>query len=112
MKRTTLAIKEDFMPLVAEAPRPRVAKEKRVSVPDEHGTKVVKSVTIHRNAQELYEFWRRFENLPLFMRNLVSVSQTSDTDSHWIARSPTGKKVTWDATIINEHPGELIAWRT
>ena len=46
------------------------------------------------------------------MKHLVSVTETSPTESHWVARSPAGKTVEWDATVINEHPNELIAWRT
>jgi uncharacterized membrane protein len=85
---------------------------RRVAVPDNRGVKVVRSCTINRTKEELFQFWRRFENLPLFMKNLVSVTSTSERESHWIVQSPSGKNVEWDAVIINEHPNELIAWRT
>jgi uncharacterized membrane protein len=45
------------------------------------------------------------------MKHLVSVTQTSATDSHWVAQIGK-KKAEWDAVVFNEHPNELIAWRT
>jgi uncharacterized membrane protein len=76
------------------------------------GHKVVGSVVINRPVHELYRFWRQLENLPQVMRNLESVTQISEVESHWVAKSPMGKKIEWSALIFNEHPNELIAWRS
>lgn len=76
------------------------------------GVKVQKSVTIMKPASELFAFWRKVENLPSFMRHLQSVQQLDDKKSHWVARAPAGSTVEWDAEIINEREGELIAWRS
>jgi uncharacterized membrane protein len=83
-----------------------------VSVPAGSGIKVEKSVTINRSPQELYSFWRRFENLPRFMNHLESVTTTTQGRSHWVAKAPAGTTVEWDAEIYNEKEGELIAWRS
>jgi uncharacterized membrane protein len=83
-----------------------------VSVPAERGTKVEKSVTINRPAEELFRFWRNFENLPRFMNHLESVRVTEGGRSHWVAKAPAGTSVEWDAEIYNEKENELIAWRT
>ena len=83
-----------------------------VSVPAERGTKLEKSVTINRPAEELYRFWRNFENLPRFMNHLESVHVTGENRSHWVAKAPAGTSVEWDAEIYNEKEGEMIAWRT
>jgi len=32
--------------------------------------------------------------------------------SHWIAAGPAGRSVEWDAEIVDEREGELIAWRS
>lgn len=83
----------------------------RISVPENRGVKIVKSCTISRSAEELFRFWRRFENLPQIMEHLVSVEQVTDKESRWVAT--TGKKkFEWTSLVINEHPNELIAWRT
>jgi len=86
--------------------------QENVSVPAERGIKVEESVTINRPAEELYRFWRDFENLPRFMNHLEAVHQTAGNRSHWVAKGPAGTKVEWDAEIYNEKEGELIAWRT
>jgi uncharacterized membrane protein len=82
------------------------------SVQHHQGTKVVRSVTIQKSPEELYRFWRNFENLPRFMQNLQSVTVTDLTHSHWVASAPAGRTVAWDAQIINDKENELIAWRS
>lgn len=76
------------------------------------GIKVEKTVAIMKDRQELYDFWRSLDNLPRFMRHLQSVTVTDANYSHWVAAAPLGKTVEWDAEVINEIPGELIAWRS
>ncbi len=83
-----------------------------VSVPAGRGIKLEKSVTINRSPEELYRFWRNFENLPRFMNHLESVTETGGGRSHWTAKAPAGSTVEWDAEIYNEKEGEMIAWRT
>jgi uncharacterized membrane protein len=70
------------------------------------------SIAIDKLPEELYAFWRRFSNLPLFMRNLESVTELDGTRSHWVAKGPAGARVEWDAEIYNEKANELIAWRS
>lgn len=84
----------------------------QVSVPYGKGVRVEHSVTINAAPEELYRFWRNFENLPHFMHNLESVEVIDDKRSHWVARGPAGSSVDWDAEIINEIPNELIGWRS
>ena len=70
------------------------------------------TTTIRQPTSEVYAFWRDLENLPTFMAHLEQVRATGDRTSHWIAGAPFGKNVTWDAEIIDEVPGEKIAWRS
>jgi uncharacterized membrane protein len=69
-----------------------------------------RSVVINRSPEELYRFWRDFHNLPRFMFHLESVHVTGDKRSHWIAKAPAGRRVEWDAEIVEERPNEVIAW--
>jgi uncharacterized membrane protein len=84
----------------------------RISVPKNRGIKVEKTFFVHRPAEELFRTWRNFENLPHFMKHLESVRALDAKRSHWIARGPAGRKVRWDAEVINEHENEMIAWRS
>lgn len=78
------------------------------------GIHVVESYLINKPADELYDFWRSFDNLPRFMTHLESVRAMGEKQSHWVAKAPAiaGGKVEWDAEIINDEPGKLIAWRS
>ena len=74
--------------------------------------KVERAVTIAADRQTLFRFWRDFANLPRFMEHLVSVRVDSPTRSRWVAKGPAGTTVEWDAEIINEIDGSLIAWKS
>jgi uncharacterized membrane protein len=76
------------------------------------GIKIEHSVAVHRSRDELYRFWRNFENLPRFMDHLESVTIIDESRSHWVVKGPAGTRIEWDAEIHNELPNELIAWRT
>ncbi|HEV2705838.1 MAG TPA: SRPBCC family protein [Pyrinomonadaceae bacterium] len=76
------------------------------------GTTVRKSLIINRSPEELYSYWRNFENLPRFMHHLESVRVTGEGRSHWVAKAPAGSSVEWDAEIVEDRPNELISWRS
>lgn len=78
----------------------------------ERGVHVEESVTIQKEPAELYKFWRQLDNLPRFMAYLKSVTVHDDKHSHWVAKSPVGINVQWDAEVINDEPASLIAWRS
>lgn len=83
-----------------------------VSVPYGRGIRVEKSITINASPEELYRFWRNFENLPRFMSHLQSVKVIDDKRSRWVAKGPVGADAEWEAEILNEIPNELIGWRS
>ena len=84
----------------------------QVSVPYGKGVRVEKSVTVNATPEQVYGFWRNFENLPRFMHNLESVEVHDAKRSRWVAKGPAGTSVDWEAEIINEIPNELIGWRS
>jgi len=66
---------------------------------------------INRPRQEVYAFWRQFENLPRFMNHLKEVNQIDDTLSTWQAYVPGGLgTVSWQAEILEDQPGEYLSW--
>jgi uncharacterized membrane protein len=72
--------------------------------------RVEKTVTINKSAEELYNYWHNFENLPNFMKHVKSVQVLDMRRSHWVANAPLGQTIEWDADIINDQPNQLIAW--
>jgi len=101
---------ETFATQPATGTRPQPS---RITVHDNRGVKVVRSVTIRRPAADLYQFWRSLENLSSIIKHPVSITRLSDSESHWRVSAP-GKDhfVEWDAAIINDEPDQLIAWRS
>lgn len=91
----------------AEPPVSRI-----VAVRAMHGVKIEESVTINRRPEELYRYWRRFENLPRIMRHLVEVKNLGGGRSRWVAKAPMGMTVEWEAVIHSERPDEMISWRS
>ena len=87
-------------------------KGRAASVRHGEGIKVEKSVTINKSPEELYRFWRRFENLPRFMNHLESVASLGGNRYRWVAKAPAGTTVEWEAEIYNEKENEMIAWRS
>jgi uncharacterized membrane protein len=71
-----------------------------------------RSITVNKPVEEVYAFWRNFENFPRFMRHLESVTLTGDRRSHWTAVAPAGRKVEWDAEMLEDRENEFISWRS
>lgn len=71
------------------------------------------SVYVEKPRQEVYDFWRNLENLPLFMTHLKSVRNLSEDRSAWEANLPGNVgSVSWEAEIVNEDPGKVIGWKS
>ncbi|RWY50388.1 SRPBCC family protein [Mucilaginibacter gilvus] len=69
------------------------------------------SYFINKPRQEVYNFWRKLDNLPLFMKHLKSVELIDDKRSHWVLKLPLGvPAVSWDAEIVHDDPGYMIGW--
>jgi uncharacterized membrane protein len=84
----------------------------RDGVPGNDGLRIEHAVDIRCPARELYQFWRRLEQLPRILRHVEAVEPTDEWHSHWVARGPLGPPLEWDAEIINERENELIAWQS
>jgi uncharacterized membrane protein len=84
---------------------PRAVARKRI-------IEVRKTITVNREPEEVYAFWRDFENLARFMTHLESVEITGQGRSHWKAKAPAGRTVEWDAIIVDDQPNQRIAWET
>jgi uncharacterized membrane protein len=58
-----------------------------------------------------YNAWTKFEEFPKFLDEVESLTQTSDTQTHWKVKvGPVEKE--FDATIIEQHPDERVAWNS
>ena len=73
---------------------------------------ITKSVTINRPRDEVYECWRELDNLPRFIPALQELTLMPGGRSHWVVKGPAPEAIEWDAEIVVDRPGEMLAWRT
>jgi len=74
---------------------------------------VREAFTVNRPRNEVYDYWRQLEHLPLFMKHIEEVRMESDCLSHWKMRAPGGvAHVEWKAAIMEDQPGALLSWQS
>jgi uncharacterized membrane protein len=88
------------------------AERQGLAVAKERALSLTKVVTVGRGPEEVYQFWRNFQNLPSFMSILQSVEVLSDRRARWKVEGPKGKSLEWEVEITDDRPGERIAWRS
>ena len=76
------------------------------------GIHVRESVIIRRPVQDVYGFWREFDNLARFLRHVERVDDLGGGRTHWVVRGPGQARFEWDAEIISDDPNELISWKS
>jgi uncharacterized membrane protein len=71
------------------------------------------TMVVNKPKQEVYSFWRKLENLPLFMKHLKTVKEQDNKRSHWEAMMPGNLGVVkWEAEIVEEEENRKIAWQS
>jgi uncharacterized membrane protein len=67
---------------------------------------------VNASADQCYAWWRGLTNLPQILPDVESVqAQAGSTElTHWKVSGPLGKTVEWDAKIVEDVPGQKIAW--
>ena len=84
----------------------------RVALSGDRGIHIREAIRLEVPLEVVYVFWRRLENLPLFMSHIQDVRDLGGGRSHWVAEGPADIPVEWDAEIINEVPNKVIGWRS
>lgn len=70
------------------------------------------ATTVNRQRQEAWDAWRDLSRLPEHFAHLEEVQVTGERSSHWVATAPFGRRVEWDAEVVEERAPELLAWRS
>jgi uncharacterized membrane protein len=73
-------------------------------------TTVEAHVDVDLPISTVYNQWTQFEEFPMFMEGIESVTQLDDTHLHWVAEI-AGVRREWDAEITEQEPDMRIAWR-
>ena len=77
----------------------------------ENGIRVNKAINIFAPIDEVYQFWRNFENFPLFMNHVKQITTRGDV-SDWKVAGPVGSTVDFESRVIQDSPNDTIAWET
>lgn len=71
-----------------------------------------KSILVKGDVNHIYDIWANFENFPLFMKTVKSVTKTGDKTSHWVVEGPAGMLLDWNAEMTRQEPNKRIAWNS
>lgn len=71
------------------------------------------SMIVNRPRDQVYAFWRRLENLPLFMKHLKKVEILDEHHSEWTAALAGDiGMLSWTSEIVKDDPGDTLSWRS
>ena len=71
----------------------------------------IETIDVNVPVSIAYNQWTQFEEFPKFLDEVESLTQTSDTQTHWKVKvGPVEKE--FDATITEQHPDERVAWNS
>ena len=101
----------DDAEIISDAP-PHVLRGDAAKEVQGDDTFVGRTVTIGKPRQELYEVWKDFTRFPNFMDNVTRVERLDGERSRWSIKGPGGKKVELVTRIVEDVPGQKIAWES
>jgi uncharacterized membrane protein len=70
------------------------------------------SVGIDCPVEEVFKYYRDFENLPSFLGDVMAVEQIGPATSRWTIEGPLGIRTKWTTRVTEERPNELIRYET
>ena len=82
-----------------------------LGVGGENLIKVKKAINIDVPIDEVYQFWRNFENFKLFMDHVKEITVQDDI-STWQVAGPAGSTVEFKSHITRDIPNESISWES
>ena len=97
--------------LISDAP-PHVLRGKAREQVEDDQELVGRTVTIGRPRQEIYDAWRDFTQFPTFMDNVEEVQDLGGGRSRWRIKGPAGKDVKLVTKLVEDNPGERLAWES
>jgi len=75
-------------------------------------TAITTRIIIRRPRNQVYAYWRNFNNLSHFMKHIERIEMLSDNRSRWVVKAPAGQTVEWTAHVMEDVPDRRIAWET
>ena len=72
---------------------------------------VIETIDVDVPVRVAYNQWTQFEEFPHFMSYVESITQKSETLTHWKVKI-AGAEREFDAEITEQHPDERVAWNS
>jgi uncharacterized membrane protein len=76
-----------------------------------NSSRIVKTIAVNRTPEELYAFWRDYNNLPRFMMYLDSVQPLGERRATWSYKGPGRMRMDLDVELTEESTNRAISWR-
>jgi uncharacterized membrane protein len=70
------------------------------------------AIHIGRPVHDVFVFCKDFENFPRIVGALRQVTDFQDGRSHWVAATPSGGRLEWDAVVTKYVPNCVIGWHS
>jgi membrane protein len=71
---------------------------------------IICAVDVDRPTREIYERWRRIDELPRILRNVVAIERLDDRTTRWTVRIAKEQREL-DAVVTEEVPELRVAWQ-
>jgi uncharacterized membrane protein len=78
----------------------------------DHAIDLEKSIQIDASPEEVYDFWRDYENFPRFMSHVAEVRDLGRGRSHWVVHGPADSQFEWNSRLTEQSRPHRLAWRT
>jgi uncharacterized membrane protein len=78
----------------------------------ENGIRANKAINVFAPIDVVYQFWRNFENFPLFMNHVKEITVQDNGISNWKVAGPAGSTVEFQSRLTQDIPNDIIAWET
>lgn len=70
------------------------------------------TVNVERPVEDLYTFWRNFENLTEVFTRIRDIRSLGPIRARWFAEATDGTTIQWETEIVADRPNQAIAWRS
>jgi uncharacterized membrane protein len=74
--------------------------------------RIHQTITIGKDAAELYALWRNPDTMTRLMRPWADISSAGENHIRWSIPLPIGPAITGEAIMIEERPNEMVHWST
>lgn len=111
-RRTRAVLRILGLGLIAFAAQPLFAKRVEKAGDRRRRVSFKSVIDVERSVNEVFAFFKNFENFAHVMGGIKSVSDYEDGRSRWEVYTPSGGTLAWDAVVTKYVPNNVIAWES